>query len=225
MLRLLNSFISSTLEFFRWPIGLVITIFLPALAMIFIRALFILLGNAPQHLPFFAAFLCYFFFWFWQIRHWKVSWFSTLEHECTHAITAWACGCKVVGLRATWKKGGACTYQGKTNWLIRLTPYFLPTLCLPIIVVHQFSPLESSLLEGLLGATLAYHLTSTLRETHKGQTDLSKSGWIFVLSFLPGANLLVYTWLLQQVHPTQGWLNPIAGQLKFILNQIQRIIS
>lgn len=221
MFRTLNRLISTTLEILRWPTGLVMVIFLPALFLVCFRGLIMLFGNADSHYPFLLAFFAYIGFWFIQIRHWKVSWFSTLEHEFTHAITAWACCCKVVGLKATWKKGGSCTYEGKTNWLIRMTPYFLPTLCLPVLITHQIVGLEKHLYEILLGATVAYHLTSTLRETHRQQTDLSKSGWLFVVSYLPGANLFIYSWLIQQVHPTEGWLNPLMGQFNFMLNVVQ----
>lgn len=221
MLRSLNSPISTSLEIMRWPIGLVTTLFLPALALVFLQSVVLLFGNAPHHFPFLGSFFAYIAFWFLQIRKWKVSWFSTLEHEFTHAITAWACGCRVVGLKATWKNGGSCTYEGKTNWLIRLTPYFLLTLCLPALIVNHFTPLDPTLFEVLLGGTLAYHLTSTIRETHKGQTDLSKSGWAFVLLFLPGANLFIYSWMIQQVHPTSGWLAPIAQEFRLILNYSQ----
>jgi hypothetical protein len=43
-----------------------------------------------------------------------------------------------------------------------------------------------------LGATVAYHATSTWLETHKRQTDLLKVGLPFAWCFLPGANALLY---------------------------------
>jgi hypothetical protein len=43
-----------------------------------------------------------------------------------------------------------------------------------------------------LGFTVAYHVTSTWRETHHQQPDLAKVGWPFAIAFLPGANALVF---------------------------------
>jgi hypothetical protein len=42
----------------------------------------------------------------------------------------------------------------------------------------------------LVGASLAYHATSTWTETHHAQTDLKDAGYLFSALILPSANLL-----------------------------------
>ena len=48
----------------------------------------------------------------------------------------------------------------------------------------------------LFGVLVAYHITSTWRETHRGQTDLQQVGWLYSLLFLPAANVISYGMLL-----------------------------
>ena len=97
------------------------------------------------------------------------------------------------------------TFKGKGNWLIYLAPYFFPTLTVPIViyllVVHGATP---EWVDALLGATMAYHITSTWRETHREQTDLKKVGFIFAFLFLPAANLAFLGAVLAFAHGGLG---------------------
>jgi hypothetical protein len=45
----------------------------------------------------------------------------------------------------------------------------------------------------MLGAVMAYHMTSTYLETHSNQTDLQETSFLFAFLFLPTANIMVYT--------------------------------
>ena len=60
-----------------------------------------------------------------------MQWFSTLEHELTHAIFAILSLNRVTGLNATGREGGVTHYQGYGNWVITLAPYFVPTVTIP----------------------------------------------------------------------------------------------
>ncbi len=114
----------------------------------------------------------------------------------THAVFALATIHKVVGFRVTRNDGGHVQVVGG-NWLISIAPYFFPTLSVAIIALAAWLP--ASALRGLdvaLGISVAYHLVSTLRETHPRQPDLLHTGRIFALAFLPTANLFVYGVLL-----------------------------
>jgi hypothetical protein len=46
--------------------------------------------------------------------------------------------------------------------------------------------------EIMLGAVMAYHMTSTYIETHWGQTDLKETSFLFAFLFLPTANVMIY---------------------------------
>ncbi|MDP6946065.1 MAG: M50 family metallopeptidase [Myxococcota bacterium] len=121
------------------------------------------------------------------------SYFSTFEHELTHALFAWATLHRVTGLTVTWRDGGQCEYVGSGggNWLIAIAPYWFPTLVWPLLIASQWvDASDQGALDVAIGAAIAYHLTSTIRELHPGQTDLQQTTITFAWMFLPTANLL-----------------------------------
>ena len=138
--------------------------------------------------------------WILIFRHpFSGSYFSTFEHELTHAIFAWSTLHRVIGLRVTWRDGGVCTYEGSGggNWLISIGPYWFPTLTvLPAIALPFLEGTYLPWVQALVGFTIAYHITSTWRETHREQTDLQETGFIFAAIFLPIANIVIYTSLV-----------------------------
>ena len=133
-----------------------------------------------------------------------LQWFSTLEHELTHAFFAMLSLNKVTGLNASGNAGGVTEYQGFGNWIISLAPYFVPSLSLIMLLALSIAkPAHYSVLFVVMGVTLAYHLLSTWEETHREQTDLQKTGWGFVWVFLPTANLLMLLVILTAL-PNDG---------------------
>lgn len=132
----------------------------------------------------------------WQLvfsRRMAGSLFSTMEHELTHAIFAWMTLHWVTGFKATWNRGGEVRYLGSGNWLISIAPYWFPTLCIPVMcfmILETFQ--NTAVMSAILGVATAYHMTSTLRETHGEQPDLHTTGFVFAWMFLPTANLMAY---------------------------------
>jgi len=114
--------------------------------------------------------------------------FSTLEHELTHALFALMTFHWVTSIRTSWDDGGVMHFRGRGNWLIFLAPYFFPTLTVAVAVGSLFH--SGEWLPHAMGATWAYHVTSTWKETHWEQPDLKEAGRVFALVFLPGANLV-----------------------------------
>ena len=95
-------------------------------------------------------------------------------------------------------------FVGQGNWLITVAPYFFPTLSLFLIVLARFLPGSlASVANLVVGGSFAFHVTSTLRETHPGQTDLQEAGFVFCLLFLPTANILTFGAMLAFVYG--GW--------------------
>jgi hypothetical protein len=178
----------------KWPVAAIAVVFTPALAFALwdvIRGI----AHAPRHaMPFLTGAAGYLVAWYLIFRRRAVgSLFSTAEHELTHALFAWATFHKVVQFRATWSRGGHIQYLGIGNWLVTIAPYFFPTLSLFALIILAFLPREYAWWGGAaLGFTVAYHLTSTWRETHPQQPDLAKVGFPFAICFLPAANGLVY---------------------------------
>ena len=137
-------------------------------------------------------------------KRWAGSAFSTLEHELTHALFALLTFHPVVGIRATWSRGGHTQFRGSGNWLIFLSPYFFPTISVFLVALQLVVPESAATgLSAAIGASIGYHIISTWRETHPGQSDFEKAGRTFSLLFLPGANVVSYGLLLGGV--VNGW--------------------
>lgn len=176
----------------------------------------------------------YFALWLFLLRHpFTGSYFSTFEHELTHALFAWTTLHRVTGLTVTWRDGGACQYEGSGggNWLIAIGPYWFPTLVWPpLLLTPIMDPGTHPLMNGLTGVAIAYHLTSTWRETHRNQPDLKQTSWAFAGMFLPTANLLVYGAVL--LIATMGFDAALAflgdvwqGLADFTMHQTEGLLS
>lgn len=187
------------LAFVKWPVALLSIAALP----------FVVMALSDSHLASLTFDKCewlvygaggYWLAWFLIFqRQFAGSYFSTFEHECTHALFATATLHRVTGLTVTWRNGGMCEYLGSGggNWLISIAPYWFPTLVWPpIILTHFLDPSYDVILNVLTGVAIAYHITSTWRETHRGQTDLQQTTFTFAAMFLPTANLVVYGTIL-----------------------------
>ena len=192
MLAPLAALVDRALELVKWPTGIAAALLLPPS----IQAAWLLVKRVlaePAPIAAFAIGLAlYFVVWQLVLRE-RIfgSFFAVLEHELTHVLFALATLHPVTGFRATFYAGGHVRWQGRGNWLIYVSPYFFPTACVAIIAVAALVPdAWRWWADALLGAATAYHITSTMQETHGGQTDLAHVGFTFSLLFLPTANLL-----------------------------------
>lgn len=182
----------------KWPVAVVHVCLLPGAAWAFVSALGLVGAHAGDMIPFFAGFGLYGALWWLAFRRYGWgSWASTLEHELTHALFALLTFHRVTKITASWHDGGATSFRGRGNWLITLAPYFVPTASV-LIAAFLWAIPDGWLhwASGLLGASIAYHMSSTWLETHFRQTDITKAGLIFSLMFLPTANLVAYGLLL-----------------------------
>lgn len=132
-------------------------------------------------IPFGAGILLAALLWVGWLRR-RLEFWETLEHELTHAIFSVLSFKGVHSLSAVRGQGGELVHEGD-NFLIRLAPYFFPTmvvvpLLLKPVVIADLRPY----VEGLIGFALFYHLVGTVHETSTRQPDIEKSGVVF--SFL-----------------------------------------
>jgi hypothetical protein len=182
--------IDLTLVLLKWPLGIASALLIPGAVM----AWGALLSNGfveERPRAVLLGLVGYWVAWLLLFRRRSMgSALSTLEHELTHALFATLTfhRVKLTSIRTSWNNGGEIAFHGEGNWLIYLAPYFFPTLTVGVAVWSSFQPGEW--VPYAMGATWAYHATSTWRETHAGQTDLQRSGWVFSWLFLPGANLV-----------------------------------
>ena len=208
------------LEWLKWPAALIaLLLLLPALLATWDLLRSILETPAPL-LPFLAGFFAYLLLWWaWLRRPIFGSFFSTMEHELTHALFAWLTFHRVTGLRASWRRGGHMTFVGRGNWLITIAPYFFPTVCLLVLILSLLLPAAlRGVSDLLMGSALAYHVTSTMRETHAGQTDLARAGWLFSAMFLPAANVISFGLIVSHAHAGP------RGLLEFLLSVPQPLL-
>jgi hypothetical protein len=189
-----SSLINHILEAIKWPVAAFCLIILP-FSVVALSDSKIIGEVFSNNGAIVAGFSIYLVVWFFYFRRPSAgSFFSTFEHELTHAIFAWATFKKVTGLTATWREGGVCSWEGGKNWLIFIAPYFFPTLMLvPIVLSFVVKREYFEAVEIMLGAVMAYHMTSTYLETHSNQTDLQETSFLFAFLFLPTANIMVYT--------------------------------
>ena len=183
----LHRFFYLLLTAIKWPLALLSVAYLPSMAWALWQEI-LLDFSALAYL--FLGTGAYLALWWLSIQHWRVGWLSTLEHELTHCLFAWLTGNKVGEIKVTLRDGGYMTYTGSPNWLIDVAPYFFPTLTVVLLLLAPVFPsLNVTWCQLAIGISLAYHATSTLTETHPGQTDLQKAGFVFSWMFLPSANL------------------------------------
>lgn len=194
----MSRWIDQLLAWLKWPVALLALFLLPGM-LLSLYEVVSAIASAPRPLyPFLMGAALYTLLWFLFFRRPSFgAFFSTLEHELTHALFAWLTLHRVVGFRATWSSGGHIRYLGRGNWLISIAPYFFPTLSVLVLVVLAFLP-KTYLFYGsvALGASVAYHAFSSWSETHRHQTDLREVGFLFCLCFLPSVSALMYGLLL-----------------------------
>ena len=207
----------------RWPIAvLLVLLILPAASACL--SLLTAIVKAPKPIMPFAGGMClYLMIWTIILRHWRATWVSTLEHELTHALFAILTFHRVVDIRTTWRSGGHIRYLGRGNWLITLSPYFFPTICLIVLPLFAFLPARAThVANAVIGAAFGFHLTSTIRETHLGQTDLKKAGYLFSLMALPGLILVTHGLVLALCH---GGNRGLVSFLMLVWLNLERLFS
>ena len=125
---------------------------------------------------------------------------ETMEHEMTHTLFALLTLHPVHDLQVKDGGGGFMSYSGGSNWLITISPYFFP---LSLAGMFFVGAAANSILGYTpewvyigLGFSAGYYLCSNFQQIHPEQTDFKKVGFLFCFAFLPGANILMYGYLL-----------------------------
>lgn len=117
-------------------------------------------------------------------------------HELTHALASLAMGGKVHSFHMS-KKGGSVSLS-KTNFFVALAPYSIPIYTFFILLIYFalrfWYPVHKIqiIFLGLIGFSLAFHLSLTIFAIRQEQPDIQKTGFFFSLIFI----LLVNSWVL-----------------------------
>lgn len=201
MSRPISDRIDIFVDWLKWPVALAALLLLVPTTLACFELIVTCARNPETMLPFIGGAGLYLLVWFWTIRRWRATLLSTVEHEFTHALFAILTLHRVTELRATWSGGGHVRIIGLGNWLITVAPYFFPTVCFILIPVFQLLKfVPTNVADGIVGAAFVYHITSTMRETHGGQTDLKLVGYPFSTMFLPTAILVSHGVVLAFAH-------------------------
>ena len=189
----MHQLLNSLINLLKWPVALFSLVLLIPVSQRLWNVLEYIYRHFDAYYLLFYGIGSYFILWYLWLQHSAMMrWFSTLEHELTHATFAILSLNRVTALNATSHAGGVMHYQGYGNWIITLAPYFVPTVSLLILLILALAKATHyPVLLFIMGFSIAYHLQSTWEETHPAQTDLQQSGWFFVWLFLPTANLLM----------------------------------
>jgi hypothetical protein len=123
-----------------------------------------------------------------------------LGHELTHAIFVYLCFGWVSSIRIGLDGGHVVT--NKSNFLIALSPYFVPfwsvMVLLTATIVNLFVqfPGQDQTLFFLMGTSWSFHLLWTLWIIPRDQPDLKENGTFLSLAIIYLANLILISGLL-----------------------------
>ena len=112
----------------------------------------------------------------------KLQYFSTFEHELTHNIWALFFFKKPRGFHVNTDGSGLFEWSGSTGLLskvfILLSPYFFPTITMFLIILSLIIKDEFiSIYFLVIGLSFGYHIVSSIKEMHLGQTDITENGY------------------------------------------------
>jgi hypothetical protein len=133
-----------------------------------------------------------------------------LGHEYTHGVFVTCLGGKVSRFHVS-TEGGFIT-TNKTNWVIALSPYFVPIWSLEAAVLYgllkvfgDFSLEWDKLFYAVIGLTWTFHFVWTLWMLLRDQPDLQQNGTFLSLVVISFGNVLVLAALLCVAGPGSLW--------------------
>ncbi|MFO1065825.1 MAG: hypothetical protein U0892_18335 [Pirellulales bacterium] len=218
--------IDRVIEWLKWPSAIVSVLSLPLFMWALLNLLVHILRQPLGVVPLVLGVVGFFMLWRRWLEGTKIgAWLITAEHELTHALFAWITMHHVVRLRATLGRGGEVRFTGKGNWLITISPYFFPTAALLLLCLAYLMPIPFLPWRGFfLGLALGFHVLSTYRETHRGQTDLQRTGERFCWMFLPSANMavlgLIVAWAHGGTDNVEVWWNHVTEPVTSVSSSI-----
>ena len=145
--------------------------------------------------------------WFWsKLGQSFFLYMYVFGHELTHAAFVKCFGGKIIDME--WSSQGGYVTTDKTNWVIALSPYFVPFWSMIAVIVYAaaslllgITPLGNLVFYGVIGATWAFHLAWTLWMIPRDQPDLKDNGTFLSLVLISFGNLIVLVTLLCLASP------------------------
>ena len=200
----------------KWPVALLLLLYVPALIMSFEYFNF----NTIKFYAFAGGVL---FYGVMVI----VAGYNTCEsmqiisHELTHTFFAYLTLHNAGRIRLNPDgSGGSMIIKGQGNWIISLSPYFFPLfaafymLLMPAILIMSDN---HWMVYCVFGFFVAYYWVTVLSQVHLGQTDIIKEGYVFSAIIIIGGNLLLTGILFS--YTNKSWAG--IGQYFRIVQRLQ----
>lgn len=141
-----------------------------------------------------------------HLLFYKPTYLYVLGHEAVHAGVAWLFGGKIKSFKVSGDGGSVGT--DKSNFVIELSPYFVPIYAIAITVIYfviiSSYNINGSLFVFLIGFALALHIISTIEILKVRQPDIVKSGYFFSITMVYILNIVVISMLFALVFPAFG---------------------
>jgi len=145
----------------------------------------------------------------------KLNFLYVVGHEAMHAISTLFSGGKVTGMKVSDKEGSVKTTT--PNFFVVLAPYLVPiyTVLLAILYFLLSFFTDVARFSGhfifFAGFTLMFHLSYTAESIREKQSDLIKTGYLFSLSLIYIANLIIVFAILGFLFKEASFVSFISG--------------
>ncbi len=150
---------------------------------------------------------------FFGLRSRLMLWFYVAGHELTHAVFVLFCGGNVKGMHISSSGGHILT--NKNNFIIALSPYFVPFYTMIVIALwwgmqliwpaYPITVLHERILFAAIGLTWTFHLTFTLWMINRDQPDLQQNGLLFSVALIALINILLISSFVVLASPNVTW--------------------
>ncbi len=140
--------------------------------------------------------------WFWsKLAQSFFLYLYVFGHELTHALFVKCFGGKVYDME--WGSSGGYVTTDKSNWVISLSPYFVPIWSVIAVILYAVPsffweiPGEADLVfYAAMGASWSFHMAWTIWMIPRDQPDLKDNGTYLSLVLIYFGNLVVLVGLL-----------------------------
>lgn len=143
----------------------------------------------------------------------KPNFLYNLGHETVHVLTTWASFGKAKKMKVSAEGGSVQTT--KSNFFISISPYFVPLyttlLCLAYFIISKFRDISvyAPYFVFFIGFTFTMHIIMTVEALKTAQPDLIKTGYLFSLSLIYLANLIVAGFIISLIFPGFSFIDMV----------------
>ncbi|NOX98932.1 MAG: hypothetical protein GXP30_04230 [Verrucomicrobia bacterium] len=176
---------------------------------------------------------------FFGLRSRLMLWLYVAGHELTHAVFVLFCGGNVKGLHISSSGGHILT--NKNNFIIALSPYFIPFYTMIVIALwwiiqlifpdYPITVVHDRILFASIGLTWTFHLTFTLWMINREQPDLQQNGILFSVALIALINILLISGFLVLASPhvtleyfALTWANNLATFHDRLMESVREMI-